>query len=137
MSRTRFGNKRFGSTHIPYKKTPFNDNIKYTFKKLGIKKYKDIILDDITKVKYFNYLIIDLYNRLFINQARKSFDTTARIFADYNEIKCNYKIILNIFYAQMELLIIIKLYLDKKIKLPLTFLKIKILKLKKIFFIII
>ena len=85
MSRTRLGNKRFGSTHIPYKKTPFNDNIKYTFKKLGIKKYKDIILDDITKVKYFNYLIIDLYNRLFINQAGKSFDTKARIFADYNE----------------------------------------------------
>ena len=54
-------------------------------KKMGIKSYNDIILDDKPKQKYFTYSVIDLYNRLFMNQARKSFDTNARIFADYNE----------------------------------------------------
>ena len=85
-TRTRPNNKRFGSpTLTHYKRTVFNEDLKYILKKLGIKTYKDIILDDKVKQKYFTYSIIDLYNRLFINQARKSFDNNARIFADYNE----------------------------------------------------
>ena len=85
-TRTRPNNKRFGSPNITYyKKTVFNEDLKYILKKLGIKTYNDIILDDKIKQKYFTYSIIDLYNRLFINQARKSFDNNARIFADYNE----------------------------------------------------
>ena len=77
--------KKFRSLHIPFKKTPFNDEIKYAFKKLGIRSHNDIILEDKTKVKYFIYSEIDLYNRFFSKQARKSFDTNERIFADYNE----------------------------------------------------
>ena len=51
---------------------------------LGIRSYKDITLDDKVKKKYFTYSYIDLYNRLFSQQPRKSFDSNARIFVDYN-----------------------------------------------------
>ena len=121
LSRTRLGNKRFGSPHIPLKKTPFNDDIKYVFKKLGIKGYNDIILDDTTKIKYFTYSIIDLYNRLFNNQARKSFDTKARIFADYNERNAMLKEYIKPIVRTNEI-IIYNPTLDrsKKIKLPLN-----------------
>lgn len=80
------GHKRFGSPYVSGNKhTIYGDDIKYAMKKMGIKSYNDIILDDKAKQKYFTYSVIDLYNRLFMNQARKSFDTNARIFADYNE----------------------------------------------------
>ena len=52
---------------------------------LGIHSYKDITLDDQVKKKYFTYSYIDLYNRLFSQQPRKSFDSNARIFVDYNK----------------------------------------------------
>ena len=51
---------------------------------IGIRSYKDITLDDQIKKKYFTYSYIDLYNRLFSQQRRKSFDSNARIFVDYN-----------------------------------------------------
>ena len=51
---------------------------------IGIRSYKDITLDDQIKKKYFTYSYIDLYNRLFSQQPRKSFDSNARIFVDYN-----------------------------------------------------
>ena len=51
---------------------------------IGIHSYKDITLDDKVKKKYFTYSYIDLYNRLFSQQPRKSFDSNARIFVDYN-----------------------------------------------------
>ena len=82
----RSSHKKFGSPNLSsYKRTVLNEDIKYTLKKLGIKTYNDIILDDKVKQKYFTYSVIDLYNRLFANQVRKSFDNNARIFADYNE----------------------------------------------------
>jgi len=57
---------------------------KIALKNLGIHSYKDITLDDKVKKKYFTYSYIDLYNRLFSQQPRKSFDSNARIFVDYN-----------------------------------------------------
>ena len=51
---------------------------------LGIDSPKDITLDDNVKKKFFTYSYIDLYNKLFSNQPRKSFDNNARVFADYN-----------------------------------------------------
>ena len=79
-------NKKFGSPSIgSYKRTVLNEDVKYAMKKLGIKSYEDIILDDKIKQQYFTYSVIDLYNKLFANQVRKSFDNNARIFADYNE----------------------------------------------------
>ena len=57
---------------------------KTALRHIGINSYKDICLDDKIKKKYFTYLYIDLYNRLFSQQPRKSFDNNARIFADYN-----------------------------------------------------
>ena len=50
---------------------------------LGIYSPKDITLDDKIKQKFFTYSYIDLYNRLFSIQPRKSFDNNERIFADY------------------------------------------------------
>ena len=52
--------------------------------KLGINSAKDITLDDDIKKKYFTYSFIDLYNKLFTRQPRKSFDNNARIYVDYN-----------------------------------------------------
>ena len=60
------------------------ENNKIALKNLGINSYKDITLDDKVKKKYFTYSYIDLYNRLFSQQPRKSFDSNARIFVDYN-----------------------------------------------------
>ena len=52
--RTRGSNKKFGSPIIShYKRTAFNDDVRYALKRLGIKTYNDIILDDRTKQKYF------------------------------------------------------------------------------------
>ena len=51
---------------------------------LGINSPKDITLDDKVKKKFFTYSFIDLYNRLFSLHPRKSFDSNARIFSDYN-----------------------------------------------------
>ena len=57
---------------------------KSNLKHLGINNPKDITLDDKIKKKFFTYSYIDLYNKLFSIQPRKSFDNNARIFADYN-----------------------------------------------------
>ena len=57
---------------------------KSALRHIGINSSKDICLDDKIKKKYFTYSYIDLYNRLFSQQPRKSFDNNARIFADYN-----------------------------------------------------
>ena len=57
---------------------------KSNLKHLGINNAKDITLDDKIKKKFFTYSYIDLYNKLFSIQPRKSFDNNARIFADYN-----------------------------------------------------
>ena len=121
-TRTRPNNKRFGSpTLTHYKRTVFNEDLKYILKKLGIKTYKDIILDDKVKQKYFTYSIIDLYNRLFINQARKSFDNNARIFADYNERNSKLKEYIKPIVNSNEI-IIYNPTIDKskKMKLPLN-----------------
>ena len=56
---------------------------KVALHQLGINSPKDITLDDKVKKKFFTYTYIDLYNKLFSNQPRKSFDSNARIFADY------------------------------------------------------
>ena len=120
--RTRPNNKKFGSPNlIHYKRTAFNDDVRYTLKKLGIKTYNDIILDDKIKEKYFTYSVIDLYNRLFINQARKSFDSNARIFADYNERNSMLKEYIKPVIGTNEI-IIYNPTLDrsKKLKLPLN-----------------
>ena len=120
--RTRGSNKKFGSPIIShYKRTAFNDDVRYALKRLGIKTYNDIILDDRTKQKYFTYSIIDLYNRLFINQARKSFDSNARIFADYNERNAKLKEYIKPIVGTNEI-IVYNPTLDKskKIKLPLN-----------------
>ena len=52
--------------------------------KMGINSAKDISLDDNVKKRFFTYSFIDLYNKLFTQQPRKSFDSNARIYADYN-----------------------------------------------------
>ncbi len=57
---------------------------KTALRHLGINSAKDITLDDKIKKKFFTYSYIDLYNKLFSIQPRKSFDSNARIFADYN-----------------------------------------------------
>ena len=56
---------------------------KVALHQLGINSPKDITLDDNVKKKFFTYTYIDLYNKLFSNQPRKSFDSNTRIFADY------------------------------------------------------
>ena len=121
ITRSKNGNRKFGSLSIPYKRTVFNDDIKHTFKKLGIKSYNDIILDDKIKEKYFTYSVIDLYNRLFNNQARKSFDNNARIFADYNERNSILKEYIKPIPCSNEI-IVYNPTIDrsKKIKLPLN-----------------
>ena len=57
---------------------------KSALRNLGINSPKDITLDDKIKKKFFTYSYIDLYNKLFSVQPRKSFDNNARIFADYS-----------------------------------------------------
>jgi len=52
---------------------------------IGIRSPKDITLDDKIKKKFFTYSFIDLYNKLFSQQPRKSFDNNKRIYADYNK----------------------------------------------------
>ena len=114
--------KKFGSSNLSqYKRTAFNEKANYVMKKLGIKNYDDIILDDKIKQKYFTYSVIDLYNRLFVNQARKSFDSNARIFADYNERNAMLKEYIKPIIKTNEV-IIYNPTLDKskKIKLPLS-----------------
>ena len=59
------------------------DSPKAALHNLGIYSPKNITLDDKIKKKFFTYSYIDLYNRLFSIQPRKSFDNNARIFADY------------------------------------------------------
>ena len=120
--RTRPGNKKFGNTNIgSYKRTVLGDDVKYRLKKLGIKSYDDIILDDKIKQKYFTYSIIDLYNKLFSNQVRKSFDNNARIFADYNERNSKLKEYIKPIVGSNEIIVYNPL-LDrsKKMKLPLN-----------------
>ena len=120
--RTRPGNKKFGNSIIgSYKKTVLNDDVKYRLKKLGIKSYEDIILDDKIKQKYFTYSIIDLYNKLFSSQVRKSFDNNARIFADYNERNSKLKEYIKPIVGSNEI-IVYNPILDrsKKMKLPLN-----------------
>ena len=114
--------KKFGSPNLThYKRTAFNDDIKYSLKRLGIKDYNDIILDDKIKQKYFTYSLIDLYNKLFANQARKSFDNNARIFLDYNERNSKLKEYIKPIIGTNEV-IIYNPTIDKskKLKLPLT-----------------
>ena len=60
------------------------DTSKNGLRHLGIYSAKDITLDDKIKKKFFTYSFIDLYNKLFSLQPRKSFDSNTRIFADYN-----------------------------------------------------
>ena len=115
-------NMRFGSPSIgSYKRTVLNEDVKYAMKKLGIKSYEDIILDDKIKQKYFTYSVIDLYNKLFSNQVRKSFDNNARIFADYNERNSKLKEYIKPIVGSNEV-IVYNPILDrsKKMKLPLN-----------------
>ena len=118
----RSGNKKFGSPNLnSYKKTVLNEEIKYALKRLGIKTYNDIILDDKIKQKYFTYSIIDLYNRLFANQVRKSFDSNARIFADYNERNNKLKEYIKPIVGSNDVLVYNPtIDKSKKIKLPLN-----------------
>ena len=60
------------------------DASKAALRNMGINSENDITLDDKVKKKFFTYSYIDLYNKLFTNHPRKSFDNNARIFADYN-----------------------------------------------------
>ena len=120
--KTRPHNMRFGSPSIgSYKRTVLNEDVKYAMKKLGIKSYEDIILDDKIKQKYFTYSVIDLYNKLFSNQVRKSFDNNARIFADYNERNSKLKEYIKPIVGSNEV-IVYNPILDrsKKMKLPLN-----------------
>ena len=121
-TKLRPGNKKFGSPNfISYKKTVLNDDIKYALKKLGMKTYNDVILDDKIKQKYFTYSIIDLYNRLFSNQVRKSFDSNARIFADYNERNTKLKEYIKPIVGTNEILVYNStIDKSKKVKLPLN-----------------
>ena len=66
------------------RKSVFDQSIKNILSNLQIKDYKDIILDNDCKRKFFNYSMIDLYSKLFSSKPRKSFDTNSRVFADYN-----------------------------------------------------
>ena len=78
------------SNYLPQKtintlrKSVFDQSIKNILSNLQIKDYKDIILDNDCKRKFFNYSMIDLYSKLFSSKPRKSFDTNSRVFADYN-----------------------------------------------------
>ena len=66
------------------RKSVFDKSIKTILSNLQIHDYKDIILDNDCKRKFFNYSMIDLYSKLFSSKPRKSFDTNSRVFADYN-----------------------------------------------------
>ena len=84
FSSNKSGLKNFsgkGNSFLSFQSMEQNKN---ALNNLGIHSYKDITLDDKVKKKYFTYSYIDLYNRLFSQQPRKSFDTNARIFVDYN-----------------------------------------------------
>ena len=122
VTRVRNGSNKFGSPTLSnYKRTALNDDIKYALKKMGVKTSKDIVLDDKIKQKYFTYSVIDLYNRLFINQARKSFDNNARIFADYNERNTKLKEYIKPIIGTNEILIYNQaIDKSKKMKLPLN-----------------
>lgn len=120
-TRTR-GHKHFGSPNVSsHKRTVISDDVKYALKKMGIKTYNDIILDDKVKQKYFTYSVIDLYNRLFVSQARKSFDSNARIFADYNERNSQLKEYIKPLIGTNEIMIYNpSIDKSKKMKLSLT-----------------
>ena len=66
------------------RKSVFDKSIKTILSNLQIHDYKDIILDNDCKRKFFNYSMIDLYSKLFSSKPRKSFDSNSRVFADYN-----------------------------------------------------
>ena len=78
------------SNYLPQKsintlrKSVFDKSIKNILSNLQIKDYKDIIIDNDCKRKFFNYSMIDLYSKLFSSKPRKSFDSNSRVFADYN-----------------------------------------------------
>ena len=78
------GVKNFSGKNNSFLSFQSFDQAKNALINLGIHSYKDITLDDKVKKKYFTYSYIDLYNRLFSQQPRKSFDSNARIFVDYN-----------------------------------------------------
>jgi hypothetical protein len=77
-------NKNFPGKSSSFINFQTMDASKAALRTLGINSSNDITLDDKIKKKFFTYSYIDLYNKLFTNQPRKSFDNNARIFADYN-----------------------------------------------------
>ena len=77
-------NKNFPGKSSSFINFQTMDASKAALRNLGINSSNDITLDDKVKKKFFTYSYIDLYNKLFSNQPRKSFDNNARIFADYN-----------------------------------------------------
>ena len=77
-------NKNFPGKSSSFINFQTMDASKAALRNLGINSANDITLDDKVKKKFFTYSYIDLYNKLFSNQPRKSFDNNARIFADYN-----------------------------------------------------
>ena len=77
-------NKNFPGKSSSFINFQTMDASKAALRTLGIYSSNDITLDDKIKKKFFTYSYIDLYNKLFTNQPRKSFDNNARIFADYN-----------------------------------------------------
>jgi hypothetical protein len=81
--RTHSKTKNFSGKSSSFINFQTADASKAALRNLGIYSSKDITLDDKIKKKFFTYSYIDLYNKLFSNHPRKSFDNNERIFADY------------------------------------------------------
>ena len=117
----RNGHKGFGTNSTIVKRTKLSETIRNNLLKKGLNSYKDIKLDDKIKYKYFTYSVIDLYNRLFLNQARKSFDSNTRIFADYKERNRLLKEYIKPVIGTNEIIIFNPLSdKSKKVKIPLN-----------------
>jgi hypothetical protein len=114
-------NKNFPGKSSSFINFQTMDASKAALRTLGINSSNDITLDDKIKKKFFTYSYIDLYNKLFTNQPRKSFDNNARIFADYNERNSILKEYIKPIPCSNEI-IVYNPTIDrsKKIKLPLN-----------------
>ena len=103
------------------RKSVFDRQIKVIMSDMQIQSKEDIILDNEIKTRFFTYSIIDLYNRLFTNKPRGSFDNALRIFASFNARQQQLKEFVKPIIGSNEIMIYQPLE-DRsiKIKVPLT-----------------
>ena len=67
------------------------NSAKNLFSIFHIRDAKDITLDTTVKQNFFAYSVINIYNKFFSSSPRKSFDSQARVYEDYNKRVYNLK----------------------------------------------